>query len=264
MNTELIEHQKLSAIVENYEQTQAEIRQGFDLLATAKERLEALLGEYHDDIFPERISDRHLRETAVECANFVRRNAWKYLLDHMQVWSIMSDSAKNHLMSQLRDNKMPEITHENVLGTFRQFLRNADTFFEDAVKEVFNFLRPGPWRERYKTNLRYKIGPRVILTWAVDSWSIKSGMTQSLRALDNVFHRLDGKGTPKYPDDLVTVLTEAIRKKAPVLDTPYFSCKWYKNGNLHVEFRRLDLLKQLNQLGGNSEHVPGPEEPSAG
>lgn len=82
----------------------------------------------------------------------MRRNAWKYLLDQMQVWSIMSDSARNHLMNQLRDNKMPEITHENVLGTFQQFFKNADTFFEDAVKEVFNFLRPGPWRERYKTN----------------------------------------------------------------------------------------------------------------
>ena len=259
METDVIEHQRLSSIVENYELAQADIKKGFDLLANAKERIEALFGDYLDDIFPERISDSHLHETAVECASLVRRNAWKYLLDHMQVWSIMSDIAKCHLMNQLRDNKMPEITHENVLGTFQQFFTNADTFFEDAVKEVFNFLRPGPWRERYKTNQRYKIGFRVILTWAVDSWSIKSGMTQSLRALDNVFHRLDGKGSPKYPDDLVTALTEAIRKKAPVAETPYFRCKWYKNGNLHVEFRRSDLLTRLNQLGGDHGHVPGPE-----
>ena len=78
-------------------------------------------------------------------------------------------------------------------------------------------------------------------------------------ALDNVFHRLNGKGTPKYPDDLVTCLSEKIRNKAAVAETPYFRCKWYLNGNLHVEFLRLDLLKELNHIGGNHVQVPGPE-----
>lgn len=144
MTTELMEHQKLSAIVENYEKAQEEIRQAFDLLVAAKERLTGLFGEYRDEIFPERISDSHLRDTAKECADLVRRNAWRYLLDQMQVWSIMSDSARNHLQSQIKDNKLPEITHENVLGTFQQFYQNVDTLFQDAVKEVFNFLRPRP------------------------------------------------------------------------------------------------------------------------
>ena len=122
-----MEHQKLSAIVENYEQAQEEIRQAFDLLVAAKERLTALLGEYRDSLFPERISDYHLRDTAKEFANLVRRNTWHYLLDQMQVWSIMSDSARSHLQNQIKDNKLPEITHENVLGTFQQFYQNVDT-----------------------------------------------------------------------------------------------------------------------------------------
>ena len=109
----------------------------------------------------------------------------------------------------------------------------------------------------YKTNQRYHIGKKVILICAVSSYGIQSGTSQHLRALDNVFHRLDGKGTPKYPDDLVTGLSETIRKKAAVAETPYFRCKWYRNGNLHVEFKRLDLLKELNRIGGNHEQVPG-------
>ncbi len=257
MSMELMEKQTLLSIIENYELAQADIRQGFELLAAAKERLETVFGEYFDDIFPERLSDRHLRESAVLSANLVRRNAWGYLLDHMQVWAIMSDSAKGHLSQQLKDNKMPEITHENVLGTFQQFLQNAETFFEDAVKEVFNFLRPGQWRQRYKTNQRYHIGKRVILTYAVTSYGTQSGMDQKLRALDNVFHRLDGKGTPKYPDDLITTISDKIRNKAALAETPYFRCKWYGNGNLHIEFLRSDLLKELNRIGGNHEQVPG-------
>ena len=169
MTTELMEHQKLSAIVENYEQAQEEIRQAFDLLVVAKERLTALLGEYRDNLFPERISDYGLRDTAKECANLVRRNTWHYLLDQMQVWSIMSDSARDHLMGQLKDNKLPEITHENVLGTFQQFYQNADMLFQDAIKEVFNFLRPGRWN-KHKTNKQFMIGPKVIITCCMSSY----------------------------------------------------------------------------------------------
>ena len=258
MTTEIIEHQKLSAIVENYEQAQKDIRQAFELLAAAKERLTGLLGEYRDNIFPERISDYHLRDTAKECENLVRRNAWRYLLDQMQVWSIMSDSARSHLESQIKDNKLPEITQENVLGTFQQFYQNVDSLFQDAVKEVFNFLRPGR-SNKHKTNKQFRIGPKVIITCCVGSYGTNNYKDQNLRALDNVFHRLDGKAAPKYPDGLVIAINQAMRERKTELETQYFRCKWYRNGNLHLEFKRPDLLKELNRYGGDHEHVPGPE-----
>jgi hypothetical protein len=47
---------------------------------------------------------------------------------------------------------------------------------------------------------------------------------------------------------------------APLTETPYFRCKWYKNGNLHIEFRSPDLLRRLNQFGGDHEQVPGLEK----
>lgn len=263
MTTEVIEHQKLSAIVENYEQAQQDIRQAFELLVAAKERLTGLLGEYRDNIFPERISDYHLSETAKGCENLVRRNTWRHLLDKMQVWSMMSDSARSHLQRQIEDNMLPEITHENVLGTFQQFYQNADVLFQDAIKEVFNFLRPGRWN-KYKTNKQFVIGPKVIITCCISTYGTNHYRDQNLRALDNVFHRLDGKAAPKYPDGLVTVINQAMRERKSEVETPYFHCKWYRNGNLHVEFRRLDLLKQLNLYGGDHEHVPGPEGKSKG
>jgi len=259
MTNELMEHQKLSAIVENYEKAREEIRQAFDLLVAAKERLTGLLGEYRDEIFPERISDYHLRDTAKECANLVRRNTWRYLLDQMQVWSIMSDSARNHLQNQIKDNNLPEITHENVLGTFQQFYQNADMLFQDAIKEVFNFLRPGRWN-KHKTNKQFMIGPKVIITCCMNSYGTNHYKDQNLRALDNVFHRLDGKSAPKYPDGLVTTVNQAMRERKTEIETQYFRCRWYRNGNLHMEFKRIDLLKQLNQYGGDHEHVPGPEQ----
>jgi len=261
MTTDMIEHQRMSVIVDNYEQAQAEVKQGFELLARAKDRLEALFGDYHDDIFKDRISDRNLRATAEDSAKYVRRQAWEYLVDHLQLRSIMSDAAKKHLDKQIEENQLPEITHANVNETFMQFMKNADVFFQDAVKEVFNFLIPGRFAAKYKTNQQYMIGAKVIIPHAIEwPYHIQFHKEQPLRALDNVFHRLDGKGTPKYPHDFITTVNAAMRERKTEAITPYFRCRWYLNGNMHLTFLRPDLLKILNQRGGDHAHVPGPEE----
>jgi hypothetical protein len=41
------------------------------------------------------------------------------------------------------------------------------------------------------------------------------------------------------------------------MEYPRFRC--FKNGNLHREFKRLDLVKKLNGLA-TSEYVPGTDE----
>jgi hypothetical protein len=42
-------------------------------------------------------------------------------------------------------------------------------------------------------------------------------------------------------------------------ETAYFKFKCHKNRNLHLEFKRLDLVKQLNGLA-TGEYVLGREE----
>ena len=89
------------------------------------------------------------------------------------------------------------------------------------------------------------IGPKVIITCCVGSYGTNNYKDQNLRALDNVFHRLDGKAAPKYPDGLVTAVNQAMRERKTEIETDYFRCRWYRNGNLHMEFKRLDLLNSL-------------------
>lgn len=261
MTTDLIEYQKLTSIIKNYEKVQADVKEGFELLATAKERLEALFGDYHDNIIRERISDRDLRGAAEDSAKFIRRQAWEYLIDQLQLRTIMSDAAKKHLGKQIEENRLPEITFSNVNETFMQFMKNADGFFQEAIKEVFNFLIPGSFGAKYKTNQRHTIGAKVIIPFAVE-WSrrIQHHKEQQFYALDNVFHRFDGKGTPKYPHDLVTTVSAAIHERKSEAETPYFRCRWYRNGNLHLAFLRPDLLRELNRRGGDHQHVSGPKD----
>ncbi|WP_459933881.1 DUF4942 domain-containing protein [Fundidesulfovibrio butyratiphilus] len=40
-------------------------------------------------------------------------------------------------------------------------------------------------------------------------------------------------------------------------ETSYFQCKWFKNGNLHIVFKRLDLLEKLNRIGAGGSNAVG-------
>jgi hypothetical protein len=77
---------------------------------------------------------------------------------------------------------------------------------------------------------------------------------KELHAIDGVFHLLDGKGPIKtYTGPLETAIQNAEEGKG---ETDYFKFKCQKNHNLHLEFKRLDLVKELNLLA-TGEHVIG-------
>ena len=67
-------------------------------------------------------------------------------------------------------------------------------------------------------------------------------------ALDRAFHILDGAGIPGgYQSPLVDAINTSGNKG--VGETAYFSFRCYENGNLHLKFLRLDLVKELNRRG---------------
>ena len=80
---------------------------------------------------------------------------------------------------------------------------------------------------------------------------------QHILALDSVFSLLDGKGPIR---DYKSPLREAIDACDGKGETTYFRFKCYRNGNLHLEFKRLDLVKQLNGLAVGSFELGRDEE----
>jgi hypothetical protein len=77
---------------------------------------------------------------------------------------------------------------------------------------------------------------------------------QYYRCLDNVFHLLDGKGAIKtHYGALYNAVKKAGENHETAGTTEYFEFKAYKNGNLHLKFRRMDLVKKLNAMAANRE-----------
>lgn len=101
-----------------------------------------------------------------------------------------------------------------------------------------------------KTNNRWKLGKKVIIGYMVETgyregWRLKYHNEGKLIALDNVFHLLDGRGPLKTHNG---PLYDAIYASDGQGETDFFRFKCYRNNNLHLEFKRMDLVNKINKV----------------
>ncbi len=248
-------------LVAVYEKADSDIRQGFALVEQAMDRINAAFTlDKPSGICVQRGSEyvrfgdpeSHLKE--------VRRAIWHTMVERLEIRRFMSVAAWEELQREIDKGEVPELTEEAILAMAKQFSDRAPAMLEQAVAEVFDFLRP-PHSE-YKRNSEFEVPRRVALTWVIDTWYTKTFPSkflqprhqceQKLTALENVFSSLDGKGSTTKSH--VSQLSEAIRKtkRGALGQTDYFAFRGFNNGALHLEFRRSDLLLRFNQIAGGS------------
>lgn len=240
-------------------------RQGFLLTAEANEASERAapfvsycgLGSSHE------VGGRgHTYSELHDYLKAVRRHidkyAWESLLNHSGLRNLMDATAYRQFREQL-DKDPPEFSGENITSTFMGLAADAPQILERSVVTVFEKLRT---RRTHKTNGAFGIGPKIILTSAVSTYGWNSyGYTREMvRDMDRMFHVLDGK---KPPDsgDLADAISDTIRKKEKLLNTEYFECKLFMgNGNLHMKFKRPDLVTKVNRILTKHKGVTLPDD----
>jgi hypothetical protein len=264
METLPIPRTTITQLVCAYMAAQNQINEAFRLLATARDGLVQAYGEpkrscYGFDL-AHLISQHHVSlDHPEELMKHLQRDAWRTLAERMELRRVMSSARVKELDHQLQTGEgLPAITEADIMAVLEGTFASLGTYREEAVKEVFEFLRPR--HSRYKTNTEFEIGKRVILGYAVEpkydgGWRTCYQREQELRCLDNTFHALDGKGLiPTYGGPLCDAIG-AVGSKG-VGETIYFKFRCFHNHNLHIEFRRLDLLAQLNQTAGGNRLKP--------
>jgi hypothetical protein len=107
----------------------------------------------------------------------------------------------------------------------------------------------------------FRVGKRAIICYGVERayggrFRVNYDRSDRLRAMDAAFHLLDGKGPMKEGRG---PLIEAINAGNVTGETDYFRFKCFKNQNLHIEFKRLDLVKELNFIAAG-ERVLGHDQ----
>jgi hypothetical protein len=190
----------------------------------------------------------------------MKRRAWQFLTTRLGIRDLMSLKKRAEFDRQLESGEVPDVTPEAIVGILLGLADQARDFATEAAKEVFELLKPT--RSEYKTNSPFRVGKRVILSWQVEpkyprGFRPSYSREQQLVAIDNVFHVMDGRsilreGRPP--------LVQAIHDSTTgVGETDCIRFRCFKNRNLHLEFKRLDLVKQLNGLAAG-EFVLGATE----
>lgn len=264
-STAMIEHQRAAVIVESVNQVRADVLEAFRLLADAKKRLGAVLGDgYHggyvDHLWDRDISDSDLIKKGEKSDTLIARNTWRYLMQTMKLYDYMTEARQKEFEAQLDTGNFPALTVENIQHTFEGLTNQVGTLLVESVKEVFDWLRP---QSRHgvgalKTNKKFQVGYKVIVGGMVTTdfgggFHLQYSQDKHIASLGKVLSLLDGQGVPQYPHDLRTKLNSALSAAdaGDLAKTPYLTARPRKNGHLEIVFTRHDLIDRLNQIGSD-------------
>lgn len=270
MSTDLANRVTISAIVNVYQSSVATVRAAFAAIHAAEGRLNvAVTLGMHDSAIHVRVSCHHHQswDDPKDTLDAIRRDTWRAIVERLEIRRMLSVKRAEELNKHLERGTLPEITEDSVADFAQFYLDNLGAMLEESVREVFEFLRPrlGTRVHDLKTNTELEIGPRVILGYMVDmgycgTYRVKYSCDAELTALENVFLALDGKGSilKSYQSALRTAI-DATRHDVGSGETDYFAFRCHRNGRLHLRFKRLDLLKKLNQAAGGMRLRPAEE-----
>lgn len=184
----------------------------------------------------------------------MKRKAWSVIVERLELRRAMSIKAFSELEKTLEHEELPAITEENVTAFAQRFAQDLPTMLREAVQEVFEWLRPH--HSEYKRNSEYEVPHRVILQNVVEpGWRgglrVNHYRQQNLVALENVFNALAGNGAiaKAYQSQLQTAIDSSPTGTG---ETDLFRFRACKNRNLHLEFKRLDLLARFNRIAGGA------------
>ena len=209
--------------------------------------------------------------TAASAAGIVselRRHAWQTLIGKLEIEKLMSSSRRRQLRELLdsrgRGSELPAISEDTILAVLQGYAMSADDFLAEAIREEFDFWHPRCETTRdaqHKRNKLDRIGKRIIRGWMIESgygstWRPTYQHSAHVQALDQIFHLLDGKGIVKeHRGPLVSAILTC--DAAGIGETEYFKFRCCKNGNLHIEFRRDDLLAEFNKIAAGDSAAIG-------
>lgn len=255
IDSELVAPKTVSHMIDAYNVEIENVKAAYKLLDEAEANLNSAFGVggmyRHFSTLPRSYAPNG--RTVDDVMETLHRQAWSNIINLMKVRQHMSSKRVDELDENLNHGVLPDLTEQNVFNMFAAFVTNTNGIVEELVKEAFTSLMPASYyRKNYKTNKKKAIGKKVILANYIDfSWrmaQVSHWRRQSITVIDKVFHLLDGKS---LNDSYVSPLCDMIASGNLEGETEYFRYRCYQNGNLHLEFKRIDLVNEINRIGGD-------------
>jgi hypothetical protein len=271
LDTGIIKPQTAAEMAEGFQAASKEIKEAYLLLRQAQTRLEQAFGSFthYGDM---NTVDRNIYwyqdeglAYAQKIIDKLKSSAWHCIVNRLEIRKVMSEKRKSELDERLKHDKMPDVTVDEIFALINTFAQTVDDMGKEVIKDAYELLRPNTYYNKpYKTNrksLSQGVGKKVILQWYVEhGWDSKGRMgvryqrRDNLITIDRAFHLLDAGGIPNgYVSNLVDAINTSSNGKG---ESRYFKFEGYLNSNLHLEFKRMDLVERLNAICGGMTLKP--------
>jgi len=244
----------IESLVKDYEIMKSKVLSAYAELETA-DKISKQYNEYFK-FFPDSAGYFRDADTDKIVAD-MRRKLWQFILKQTQTDKILTQKRKDEFEKMLNNDKtVPDITIETVTD-FVSTIRSATTgIAEEFILEAFHFMKPGVFSSQtYKTNKKskYEIKPKVIFAGVLDNRFSRTYLptfwSERFNVINNAFYLLDGKQTPEYPNDITSKINN-IEYLPGTTGNEYFDLKVFKNGNIHMNIKRTDILDKINRIAG--------------
>lgn len=254
-DTDITVKQTALELVGFYESNKARIAQAYDLLMDA----DIQTAMFFSGSFEHAKYYTPLEGEKEKALTNLRVSAWKAVVNNMGLHKFMSLKREKTFQENCESGKLPEVTEAEVFTFLEDVTSNSHEIALEAVQELYAWLRPGANRyDPYKTNqqnARWKLGKKIILRsklqihWGGRFW-VSVYAVDYIRQLDRIMHLLDGAGVMDgYESPLIDAINTCTTENNAA-ETTYFSFRCFQNGNLHLTFKRLDLVERLNAAAG--------------
>jgi len=201
-----------------------------------------------DEIMHHAFSSHRSDEFLTGVRQTIDRNAWQHLVMGYGFEKLMDRQAMNEFRTQIA-KEPPELTVELAEATLLNLMGDADKLFRRGIANAFAKLD-----RRFRSHDGFKIGTRVVLDAAFGdygSWNPHRNHEDTLRDIERTFFKLDGRDLPERYAGIVGAV-DAMRggceRRAFEVESEYIRFRTFKNGNVHLWFRRDDLLRKVNLL----------------
>lgn len=266
--TDLERRSTLTELCRAWQDTEQEIKTAFEAIARAEARLAAVFDGGSNAFSVQEHHGYIDWKNPAHCLERLQRQAWRAITNRLELRPLMSLAQIKELDAQIETGTgLPPIRYEDLLATVEALHSRRGEFLREKVHECYRWLRPDCWNanrksyyEPYKTNAKSfaaGVGEKVIIVYGVEraygrGYRVNYHKRDHLRALDQVFHLLDGKPQPtSYQGALADAIDQQTKQNdTNTAETDYFRAICYKNQNLHLEFKRKDLLDQFNAIAG--------------
>lgn len=254
----LVEKTPVAEALEKYAEHMLELDLMFDRMVEIEQSFKSTLG-LDVNIIRQFCTDRAYVSTgeAVRYLHTVtKRMIWARLVHLLDMERFASTKKMKEFDDSLKDPNLPEPTTAAVSQWMNTMMSSLDDMVAEKAASVFDFLRPR--HTGLKTNTKSEGVASKIIIKGVVSWSfsrprITSYYRQNLIEMESLFNTWDGRGYGANRN--ISALQEAIEsshERDGTGETPFFKVRVFKNGNLHLEFKRLDLLTKLNKVCGST------------